>query len=97
MFLKIFNFAKSDKIDSELQNLLRALVQNKDDLSTIIYDLGKITQIMHVKLEKDADLQKQRSSKVLLHYRDRLEFPLNQQRRAGILRGKKVLLRRFRY
>ena len=42
----------------------------------------------HVKLKKDAELRKQRPSKVPLHYRDRLEILPNELQRAGIIREK---------
>ena len=45
-----------------------------------------MTQDFHVKLIKDAELRKQRPSKVPFHYRDRLEILLNELQRAGIFR-----------
>ena len=54
--------------------------------SKFTYDVGKIKQEFHVKLKKDAELRKQRPSKVPLHYRDRLELLLNELQRAGIFR-----------
>ena len=44
------------------------------------------SQEFHVKLKEDAELRKQRPSKVPLHYRDRLEILLNELQRAGIIR-----------
>ena len=86
MFLKNFDFSESDITDSELQHLLRVLIENNDVFSKFTYDVGKITQEFHVKLKKDAELRKQRPSKVPLHYRDRLEILLNELQRAGIIR-----------
>ena len=37
-------------------------------------------------MKKDAELRKQRPSKVPLHYRDRLEILLKELQRAGIIR-----------
>ena len=85
-FLKNFDFSECDITDSELQHLLRVLIENNDVFSKFTYDVGKITQEFHVKLKKDAELRKQRPSKVPLHYRDRLEILLNELQRAGIIR-----------
>ena len=69
-FLKIFEFSESDDTDSELQHLLRVLIGNHDVFFKFIYDVGKSTQKLHVKLKKDAELRKQRPSKIRLHYKD---------------------------
>ena len=86
IFLKKIDFSECDITDSELRHLLRFLVDPNDVLSKFIYDVGKITQDFHIKLKKDAELQKQRPSKVPLHYRDRLEILLNELQRARIIR-----------
>ena len=83
---RFFDFSESDITDSELQHFLRVLIENNDVFSKFTYDVGKITQEFHVKLKKDAELRKQRPSKVPLHYRDRLEILLNELQRAGIIR-----------
>ena len=83
-FLKNFDFSESDITDTELQHLLRVLIE--DNFSKFTYDVGKITQEFHVELKNDAKIRKQRLSKVLLHYRDRLEILLNELQRAGIIR-----------
>ena len=57
-FLKNFEFSESDITDSELQHLLRVLIENDDVFSELTYDVGKITQEIHVKLKKDAELRK---------------------------------------
>ena len=85
-FLKIFDFSESGITDSELQHLLRVLIENNDVFSKFTYDVGKITQKFHVKLKKDAELRKQRPSKVPLPYRDRLEILLIELQRARIIR-----------
>ena len=85
-FLKNFDFSEYDITDSELQHLLRVLIENNDVFSEFTYDVGKITQKFHVKLKKDAELRKQRPFKVPLHCRDRLEILLNELQRAGIIR-----------
>ena len=85
-FLKNFDFSESDVTDSGLQHLLRVLFENNDVFSKFTYDVGKITQEFHVKLKKDAELRKQRPSRVPLHYRDRLEILLNELQRARIIR-----------
>ena len=86
IFLKIFDFSESDITDSELRHLLRNSFENNDVFSNFNYDLGKITLDFQVKLKKDAELPKQQPSKVLSHYRDRLEITLNELKRAGIIR-----------
>ena len=85
-FLKSFDFFESDITNSELQHLFRVLIQNNDVFSKFIYDVGKITQQFHVRLKKDAEVRKQRPSKVPLHYRDRPEILLNELQRARIIR-----------
>ena len=85
-FLKNFDFSESDITDSELQQLLRVLIENNDVFSKFTYDVEKITQEFLVKLKKDAELRNQRPSKVPLHYGDRLEILLNEPQRAGIIR-----------
>ena len=84
--LKNFDFSVSDITDSELQHLLRVLIENNDVFYKFAYDVGKFTQKFHVKLKKVAELRKERPSKVPLHYRDRLEILLNELQRAEIIR-----------
>ena len=86
MFLKNFDFSETVITDSELQHLLRVLIENNDVFSKFTNDVGKITQEFHVKLKKDAELRKQRHSKVPLHYGDRPEILLYELQRAGIVR-----------
>ena len=69
---------------------MRALVKNKDVFSKFIYDVEKITQEFHVKLDEDAELLKQRPSKVPLQYRDRLENLLSALQRAGVIREMEI-------
>ena len=68
-FLVNFDFSESDITDSELQDLLRVLIENNHVFSKFTYDVGKIMQEFHVKLKKDAEIKKQRPSKVPLHCR----------------------------
>ena len=97
-FLKNFDFSESDISDSELQHLLRVLIENNDVFSNFTYDVRRITQEFHVKLKKYAVLRKQRPSKVPLHYKDRLEHLLNELQRAGIIPEKwEVMLKWVRY
>ena len=83
--MKNFDFSESETTDSEL-HLLRVIVENNDVFSKFTSDVGKITHEFHVKSKKDAELRKQRTSKVPLHYRDRQENLLNELQRAGIIR-----------
>ena len=52
IFLKNFDFSESDITDSELRHLLRILVEKNDAFSKFTYDVGKITQEFHLKLER---------------------------------------------
>ena len=65
---------------------MRFLIENNDVFSKFTYEVGKITQEFHVKLKKDAELRKQRPSKVPLHYSDRPEILQNELQGAGIIR-----------
>ena len=85
IFLKNSGFCESNITDSELLHFLRVLVENNDVFCNFLYNVGKTTQEFHVKLKKDAELPKQRSSKVPLHCRDRLEFLLKELQWAGII------------
>ena len=69
-FLINFDFSEYDTTDSELQHFFRVSIENNDVLSKITCDVVKITQEFHVKLKNDAEIRKQRPSKVPLHYRD---------------------------
>ena len=65
---------------------LRIFVGNNDVFSKFTHDVGKITQEFHVQLKKNAELRKQRPTKVPLHYKHRLEILLIELQRAGIIR-----------
>ena len=62
------------------------MIENNNVFSEFTYDVGKITQEFHVKLKKEAELRKQRPSKVPMLYRDRLEILLKELQPAGIIR-----------
>ena len=62
------------------------MIENNDVFSKFTYDVGIITQEIHVKLNKDAKLRKQRPSIVPLHNRDRLKILLNELQQAGVIR-----------
>ena len=85
-FLKSFDFSESDFTDSKPQHLLRVSIENNDVFSKFTFDVGKITQEFQVNLKKDAELQKQRPSKVPLQYRDRPGIFLSELQRARIIR-----------
>ena len=51
-FLKNFSFSEPDITDSELQHLLRVLIENINVFSKFTYDVGKITQEFHVVVKK---------------------------------------------
>ena len=50
------------------------------------YDVGKIQQKFHAKLKENSELEKQRASRVLLHYQSKLEALLEELQRADIIR-----------
>ena len=56
IFLKNFNFSESGITNSELQHLLRVLVENNEVFAKFTYDVRKITQEFRVKLKKDVEL-----------------------------------------
>ena len=93
-FLRNFDFFESDITDSELQHLLRVLIENNDVFSEFTYDVGKITR---VKLKEDAELRKQRPSKVPLHYRDRREILVNDCKEQEVFVKTEVMLKWVRY
>ena len=84
IFFKNFNFSEPDVFDSDLRHLLRSLVENNDLFSKFAYDVGKTKQEFHVKLKENAELWKQRPSKIPLQYRVGMENLLNELQRAGI-------------
>ena len=51
-FLKNFDFFKSDITDSELQHILRVLIENNVVFSKFTYDVGKHTQEFHANSKK---------------------------------------------
>ena len=77
MFFKNFLFPQSDIMDTELQHLPRVSVENIDVFSKMPHDAENVTQKFPVKLKKDAEIRKQRPSKVALPYRNPEEVLLN--------------------
>ena len=70
------------------QDKIRLLIEiyyNQDCYSHHKYHVGKINQQFHIKLNKDAQLRKQRPSKVPLQYREKLKELLKTLEENGII------------
>ena len=80
-FIKEFDFQHSDITDGELILLIDTLLEARDVYSQHKYDVGKTRQKFHVTLKPNAELKRQRPSKVPLHLREKLEKLLTQLQR----------------
>ena len=65
---------------------LKITISEKKTFPKNEFDVGQITQALHVHMKKNAKLRKRRPSKIPLHYRGRLEILLNELQRVGIFR-----------
>ena len=84
-YYKQFNFQYSDITDNEMTLLIDMLFNSKDVYSLHKFDVGKTQQKFHVTLKPNAELKRQRASKVPLHLRDKLEKLLTQLKEADII------------
>ena len=66
-FIKEFDLQHSDITDGELILLIDTLLGARDVYSQHKYDVGKTRQKFHVTLKPNAELKRQRPSKVPLH------------------------------
>ena len=85
-YVKEFDFQYSDLNDDEVVTLIDTLIEAKDVYSQHKFDVGKTHQKFHVTLKADAELKRQRPSKVPLHLREKLEKLLTQLKDADIIR-----------
>ena len=70
--INTFNFQFSDLTDTEYITLCNMLLKYKTCYATHKNDLGKISFPFRIRLKPNAQLLTQRSSKVPIHYRDKL-------------------------
>ena len=66
--------------------LIGMLIDSKDVYSLHTFDVGKTRQKFHGTIKPNVDLRRQRSSKVPLHLKDKLEKLLTQLKDADIIR-----------
>ena len=85
MLVRNFDFSEFDTTDSEVQHLLRVLVENNDVFSKLAMILEKLLKIS-MSNWKSAELRTQQPSKVPLHHMKWLENLLKKLQRAGIIR-----------
>ena len=64
--LKHFNFSKSDLTQEEFKKLIKLILEYKDVYAKSKYDVGTVKTPFHIQLKTDAELRKQRPSKVPL-------------------------------
>ena len=81
-----FDLTKTDLTTDEKLELFEEIIKNKDVYSHHKYDIGKIDQKFHIRLKPNAELKKQRPSKVPLHYRDKLADLLEKLEKADIIK-----------
>ena len=85
-YIKQFDFPYSDITDHEMTLLIAMLIDSKDVCSLHETDIGKTRQKFHVTLISNVELKLQRSSKVPLHLKSKLEKLLTQLEDADIIR-----------
>ncbi len=85
-FLQKFDFTEADINTSEKKELILEILKSRDVYSQHKYDVGTIKQKFHVKLQPNAELKRQRPSKVAIHYQERLQVLLKTMQEAGIIR-----------
>ena len=85
-FIKKFNFQYSDLIDTEYVNLCNILMNNQHCYAKHKNDLGKTSTPFKIRIKENCKLQTQRPSKVLIHYRDRLNKLLTELEKYNIIK-----------
>ena len=90
--LKHFNFSNSDLTPEEFERLVKMILEYKDVYAKTKYDVGTIKTPFHIQLKSDAELRKQRPSKVPIHYQQKLYNLLDELAEHGIIQkvGKDV-------
>ena len=85
-YVKPFDFQYADITDNENILLIDMLIDSKDVYSLHKSDVGKIRQKIHVTLELNVELKRQRASKVQLHLQEKFEKLLTQLKDDEIIR-----------
>ena len=84
--IKQFDFRYTDLQDEEMVTLIDMIKDSRDVYSQHKFDIGQTKQKIHVTLNPNSELRKQRPSKCPLHLKDKLEKLLGQLQDAGIIR-----------
>ena len=84
--IKHFDFRYTDLEDEEIVTLIDMIKDSRDVYSQHKLDIGQTKQKIHVTLNPNSELRKQRPSKCPLHLIDKLEKLLGQLQDAGIIR-----------
>ena len=85
-YVKEFNFQFSDFTDEDMTLLIDMLIDSKDVYSQHKINVGETRQKIHVKLESNAKLKRQRPSKVQLHLTEIVEKLVYPLKDADIIR-----------
>ena len=85
-YVKQLDFQYSDITVNEMTLLIDMLIESKDVFPLHKFHVGKTRQNFHVTLNLNAELKRQRASKVPLHLKDKLEKLLRQLKDADIIR-----------
>ena len=85
-FITKFNFQFSDLTDTEYITLCNLLLKYITFYSTHKNDVGTIATPFRIRLKPNAQLIKQRPSKVPIHYRDKLDALLEELEKYNIIK-----------
>ena len=85
-YVKKFSFQFSDIAGEEMTFLIDMLIDSRDVYSQHKFDVGKTRQKFHVTLKPNVELKRQRTIKVPLHLKEKLEKFLTQLRDADSIR-----------
>ena len=85
-FINKFNFQFSDLTDTEYVTLCNLLLKYKTCYATLINDVGKIATPFRIRFKPNAQLLTQRSSKVPIHYREKLNNLLKELEKHNIIK-----------
>ena len=87
-FIKKFNFEYSDLTDTECVNICNILINDQHCYAKHKNDVGTISTPFRIRIEENCKLQTQRPSKVLIHYRDRLNKLLTELEKHNIKKNR---------
>ena len=85
-FINKLNFQFSDLTDTEYITLWNILLKYKTCCATHKNDVGKISTPFRIRLKPNAQLMTQRPSKVLIHYRAKLNALLKELEKYNIIK-----------